>query len=151
MRLIVILVTIFYLSLPSIVLAHDPYDSAKAPPQLDNEQANWWRCSTPNMRQYLARMYKVPETVAKSHGAHYDNENKEFTPNIPEIPVAALGRPASLNDHPVTLVNFQYKAPPGLSDSQVAAWATADPHFRVRLAEIYKIPKDIAEIYGARY
>jgi hypothetical protein len=151
MRLLLVLVTIFFLSTPSIVLAHNPYDSAKAPPQLDNEQANWWRCSTPNMRQYLARMYNVPEAVATSYGAHYDNENKAFIPNSIEIPIAELGRTASLIDYPISLVNFQYKAPPGLSDSQVAAWATADPHFKVRLAEIYKIPRDIAEFYGARY
>lgn len=151
MRLIIVLIIVLYLCTPSVVFAHNPYDMAVAPPQLDNEQANWWRCSSPTMRQYLARLYNIPEEVARNYGAHYDNEDKLFRPNNPETLIAGLGRTASLSDQQVTVIGRYYKAPPGLLDYQTAVWANADPRYKVHLAEIYKIPRDVAELYGARY
>jgi hypothetical protein len=151
MRLIVVLIIILYFCLSGIALAHNPYDPAKAPPQLDNEQSNWWRCSSPNMRQYLARIYGVSEETARNYGAHYDNENRTALPASLTIPAENLGRPASLENPAATLVTVQYKSPPGLTDSQATTWATADPKFKIQLAKIYGISKEIAELYGAKY
>jgi hypothetical protein len=151
MRITIVLIVVLYLCTPSVVFAHNPYDIAIAPPQLDNEQANWWRCSSPNMRQYLARLYNVPEEVARNYGAHYDNEDKVFSLNNQETLTAGLGMIAGFSDQLVTVISRYYKAPPGFPDVQAATWANADPGYKVHLAEIYKIPRDVAELYGARY